>query len=109
MTIEATASALSQPVSTITAAATITAADPARSPMTSRYAARRLRLRDCASLSSHSERELITMPAAATASITSEVTCGGAQIRTQASMRMKTATPNHATALTAAARISRRR
>ena len=44
MTIDATASAEVQPVAAITIAATITAAEPAKSPMTSRYAPRTFRL-----------------------------------------------------------------
>ncbi len=53
MTSDAIASAGIHPVVTITIAATMTTAEPMRSPSTSRYAPRTLMLRRCAALSSH--------------------------------------------------------
>ena len=51
MSAEATASAWTQPVRAMTIAAMITAPDPRKSPMTSRYAPRMLRLSRWASRS----------------------------------------------------------
>ena len=62
MAIDATTSAPVQPVTAITRAAAITASEPARSPSTSRYAPRRLRLSRWAWRSSNSETPLAASP-----------------------------------------------
>ena len=55
MSADARASAAVQPVRLMTTAATMTATEPARSPITSRYAPRMFRLCACASRSRYTE------------------------------------------------------
>ena len=67
---DAIASACTHPDNTITSAAMMTAADPSRSPITSRYAPRTLMLFRCAELNSQSATAFATSPTIAMTSIT---------------------------------------
>ena len=71
---DAMASAGIHPVRRMTIAATMTAADPIRSPITSRYAPRTLMLVRCARLSNHIEMALATRPTTATTSMSPPAT-----------------------------------
>ncbi len=80
MNSEAMASACTNPVVTITIAAMMTAAEPMRSPRTSRYAPRTLMLRFCARPSSHIDTAFATRPTMATTSIRPPCTSASAGV-----------------------------
>ena len=96
------------PVARITIPATSTATEPNRSPMTSRYAPRRFRLRCAPAWSSRMATTLTARPIAAIASIGAARTSGGDPMRPSASTRITAATTKRMTALATAARISTR-
>ena len=80
MNSEAMASACTNPVVTITIAATITAAEPMRSPSTSRYAPRTLMLRFCARPSNHIDTAFARRPTTATTSMSPPCTSASAGV-----------------------------
>ncbi len=93
MSSEAMASAGIQPVVTITIAATMTTAEPSRSPITSRYAPRTLMLVRCAELSSHIATAFATSPTMATTSISPPATSTSAGLEQSAERPRPRPTP----------------